>query len=519
MINSKIIRNFVAMKKILLHTAFLLLLLLMAACNGKEKTAEQSADKAVADSLADLMYDNFDACDFAKVVEIGNDVLHRYETLGDTMSMSDVMGTMCIAYQRLGNVTEGLEMSQRAVALDSIIGDYGLLSGDYNTIAGLYLSEDRAAEAEPFIIKAISCEQKTPKQERLSNRYGIASEIYCKLKQPERALDYATKGLALAEERKDSAQMGTRLSQLGDAYMAMGKMEEARTTFMRCTELLRAGQSYVSLAIVYRQLGNIYEDRHQIAEAIDYYEKAADLARKTQYSMLLCQCTQAIGELSAGANPNYPVRMLMESRALADTLHSKKVADMMAGYAAKFDLNEKRMTIERQTAELKMHRMITTVIVVLILAAIIVSALVFYMKRLRRKHEQLEVRLSEKVVRESQHQEEEVSAADKEFMDHLATFVEAHMADSQLSSTVIAEEFCLSPRQFSRRVKQLTGIDTTHYIRASRILKARHLLATTDLTMQEICMKCGFDTQNYFSRIFRNDVGMTPTEYRKTAKK
>lgn len=507
------------MKKTLINITFVFAILCFTACSEKENTEKQSADKAAADSLADVMYEHYDAYDFAKAVEIGNDVLRRYEALADTMSMSDVMGTMCIAYQRLGNVTEGLEMSQRAVALDSIIGDNELLSGDYNTIAGLYLSEDRAAEAEPFILKAISYEQQTPNKARLSNRYGIASEIYCKLKRPDEALDYAQKGLALAEEKRDSAQMGTRLSQLGDAYMAMGKMEEARTTFLRCSEMLKAVQSYVSLAIVYRQLGNIYEDRNQIPEAISYYEKAADLARKTQYSMLLCQCTQAIGELSAGNNPNYPVKMLMESRALADTLHSKKVADMMAGYAAKFDLNEKRMTIERQAAELKMHRMITAIIIVLVLAGLIVSMLALYLKRLRRKHEQLEVRLSEKVVRESQHQIEEVSAADKEFMDRLAQFVEAHLADNTLSSTTIAEEFCLSPRQFSRKVKQLTGIDTTHYIRASRILKARHLLSTTELTMQEICVKCGFETQNYFSRIFRSDVGMTPTEYRKTVNK
>lgn len=488
---------------------------ILVACNDSVSPQQKSAAKAEADSVADLMYEHYDAFDYAKAVEIGNDVLRRYEAIGDTTAMSDVMGAMCIAYLRLGNVSEGLEMSQRAVTIDSIMGDNELLSGDYNTIAGLYLSEDKAAEAEPFILKAIEYEKKT-NQARLSNRYGIASEIYCKIKQPQAALDYAQKGLLLAEEKGDTAQMGTRLSQLGDAYMASGQMENARSTFVRCADLLKeVPGGEVSLAIVLRQLGNIYEDRKQIPEAIRYYEQSAELARKTQYSMLLCQCTQAIGELTAGSSPSYSVKMLMESRALADTLHSRKVADMMAGYAAKFELNEKRRTIEEQATTLKMHRIIFAVAALLVLAGIIVAVLAYYMKRLRRKHEQLEARYSEKVVQETQHQEPEMSAADKEFIEKLAAYVEQHISDSDLSSTTMAPEFCLSPRQFSRRVKQLTGIDTTHYIRASRILKARHLLTATNLTMQEICTMCGFESPNYFSRTFRTDVGISPTEYRK----
>lgn len=490
-------------------------ILTLSGCLGTEASKDKDTIKTEADSITDKLYEAYDAFDFDQAVTLGKEALQLYETLGDTASMSDIMGTMCIAYQRLGNVAEGLKMSQRVIEIDSILGESEYLSSDYNTVAGLYLSEDKAAEAEPFILKAIEYELKTDKQSHLSNRYGIASEIYCKMHKPDTALDYAQKGLAIAEEANDSAQIGARLSQLGDAYMALNKMEDAKQTFLRCADILKATQSAVSLAITYRQLGNIYEDRKQIPEAIAYYEKSADLARKTQYSMLLCQCTQAIGELTAGESPNYSVQMLKESRALADTLHSKKVDELMAGFAAKFDLKEKQHTIEEQAAELKMHRIILGVEITLALMSLLILGLWFYMKRLRRKHDEMEARLSEKVVQETQHHEPEISEADKEFINKLAKYVEANLGDSNLSSTTIADAFCISPRQFSRRVKQLTGIDTTHYIRASRIMRARTLLTQTDLQMQEICYQCGFESANYFSRTFRADVGISPTEYRK----
>lgn len=506
-------RNFV--KPILLFCTHIICMCLFLSCTSSKAPQETSAAQQEADSLADVMYQYFDEADFAGVVKLGEDLLNRYEALGDTVSMSDIMGTMCIAYQRVGDIEAGLLMSQRAIEIDSILGDAELLSGDYNTVAGLYLSEDKAHEAEPFILKAIDYELMTPDRPRLSNRYGIASEIYCKMHQPQEALDYALKGLQIAEERGDSAQMGTRLSQLGDAYLASGQMEEAERTFLRCAEILKATQSAVSLAIVYRQLGNIYENRREIPLAISYYEKSANLARQMHYNMLLCQCTQAIGELTAGEHPDRSVQMLMESRALADTLHSHKVEELMADFATKFDLKEKQHTIEEQEAELRTHRIVTMASVAIAILAIIVIVIAIFTIRLRQKGEQLQVRLSEKVVQEALHQEPEMPQADREFLDHLAEYVERHLGEGNLSSTTIASEFCLSPRQFSRRVKLLTGVDTTHYVRASRIARARQLLSQTDLPVQEIYLQCGFESANYFSRIFRSDVGVSPTEYRK----
>ena len=155
--------------------AFVAVNAILSACSGTATQQKKSSAQAEADSLTDVMYEHYDAFDYAKAVEIGTDALKRYEALGDSTAMSDVMGAMCIAYLRLGNVAEGLEMSQKAITLDSIMGDNELLSGDYNNVAGLYLSEDKAAEAEPFILKAIEYEKKTPEQSHLSNRYGNAS--------------------------------------------------------------------------------------------------------------------------------------------------------------------------------------------------------------------------------------------------------------------------------------------------------------------------------------------------------
>ena len=45
-------------------------------------------------------------------------------------------------------------------------------------------------------------------------------------------------------------------------------------------------------------------------------------------------------------------------------------------------------------------------------------------------------------------------------------------------------------------------------------MEAQELLQTTECSMKEICVKTGYSDPNYFSRSFKKNVGVTPTEYK-----
>ena len=108
-----------------------------------------------------------------------------------------------------------------------------------------------------------------------------------------------------------------------------------------------------------------------------------------------------------------------------------------------------------------------------------------------------------------------LSSTDSLFVGKLTTIVDDNLQSDVLSSVFLADVFCMSQRHFSRRVKQLTGLDVTHFIRSRRILKAVQLLKNTELPISEIYIKCGFESANYFTRVFHKQLGMTPTQYRK----
>lgn len=529
----------------------LTLSLLFAGCKGTtEKGDTPSPQQVEADSLADIMYGHFDAGEYADCVEWGPKVADHYMALGDSAAVSDVYGTMGIAYLRLGNMTSAMHAVEQGIHIDSLLGDPELLSSNFNTLAGIYLADGQLDQAKVFEERALEYEKQTPDSPNLSNRYGIASEIYARSGEGDKAVEMATKGLDVARQRGDSAQIGTRLSQLGDAYMAAARYAEAERTYLACDSLLTAliaqeggaGPSLVNMAVNLKQLGNVYERQNRIPEAISYYERSTELARQLGYKMLLSQTTQALGELYPASRATEAIAFLRESRALADTLHNHHEEEMMTGFAAQYELKDKAFTIERQAASIRAHRRALIVGGVVSLLVVAALGLYIYLLRLHRRHEIMTMRYSEKVVKEGREaagkreEQKDVrakdettkadatkadnavtghSAEDEAFTARLAEYVEAHLSDASLSVNAIADEFCVSPRQFARRMKEVTGIDTTHYIRAARIMRARRLLATTDLPMQDIAFQCGFETPNYFSRVFRQSVGQSPSEYRK----
>jgi len=109
----------------------------------------------------------------------------------------------------------------------------------------------------------------------------------------------------------------------------------------------------------------------------------------------------------------------------------------------------------------------------------------------------------------------DTSAADQKFMSQLHQILQANMGDTALGSTLVAEKMFISQRQLNRKVKMLTNVDTATYIREFRIIFAKQMLKNTDSSITDIYIQCGFESPSYFSKIFKQSVGMTPTEYRK----
>lgn len=86
--------------------------------------------------------------------------------------------------------------------------------------------------------------------------------------------------------------------------------------------------------------------------------------------------------------------------------------------------------------------------------------------------------------------------------------------EQDISLAELAERFHMNYSYLSWYFKQRTNENLTAYINKVRVEKAKELLKYTDETISQISTKIGFSEHNYFSKVFKKFVGMTPLEYR-----
>ena len=113
----------------------------------------------------------------------------------------------------------------------------------------------------------------------------------------------------------------------------------------------------------------------------------------------------------------------------------------------------------------------------------------------------------------------DMSETEQEYMNKVDMYIRENIMDSKLDAAVLADHMNTSLTTLNRKVKSITGTNTTNYIRLSKLGRASRLLMNTDMYMGEIQAVCGFESPSYFSRSFKAEFGMTPSEYRKKMRK
>lgn len=76
----------------------------------------------------------------------------------------------------------------------------------------------------------------------------------------------------------------------------------------------------------------------------------------------------------------------------------------------------------------------------------------------------------------------------------------------------------MSPSSFRRHFKEHTGKTPGDFVKELRVMVAARRLLVTDDRISDIAYELGFDDQNYFSRMFKSLFGVSPSQYRKTAR-
>jgi signal transduction histidine kinase/AraC-like DNA-binding protein len=107
----------------------------------------------------------------------------------------------------------------------------------------------------------------------------------------------------------------------------------------------------------------------------------------------------------------------------------------------------------------------------------------------------------------------ELSEQAQRLVRQAMAYIHEHYAEA-ISRTELAEHVALSEDYLTACFRKELGVTPINYINRFRVNQAQELLLGTDKTVTEIALDVGFSDSGYFSRVFRREVGLSPTDYR-----
>lgn len=113
---------------------------------------------------------------------------------------------------------------------------------------------------------------------------------------------------------------------------------------------------------------------------------------------------------------------------------------------------------------------------------------------------------------------EDVCDMDKDFVDRFNSIIEQRMGESGLNVEDIGKDMGLSRVQLYRKIKSLTNFAPNELLRICRLKKAASLLASSEMTVAEICYEVGFSSPSYFTKCYKEQYGESPTDFLKRKK-
>ena len=502
------------------HRRLLLSLLIMLLC------CIAKADVKQAEVLLQQADDAYGRQEYREALDLGMKALPLCK---GTESEADCLNLLAIISIRLSDYEGAAKWAKQCYALDEATGDPDIMSSSLNTLAGIYLGAKQPQEAEKYILKAIEKAKHANNPTRMAVLQGMASEIYHALKNDQEALKYIDRAYELDKQSGNEAKSMVRLVQKASIFVGLEQFGDAEEVLKDVIPALRQSGDRQSLGIACNKMGMALKSLQREDEAVPYYREAIDIFLELGDIYNEVHARRGLYESLWKSNPDEAKENLDRFNVLKDSIYNNTSAENLARYNAEFGND----WLQVENHEQRMQKWQAVALAVLI--AIIAVGVWFIMRR-RNRHQQAineQLRASLQQLNEQyrelniqydnikrdhtqveQEEKEELSAADREFLEKSINIINQLISDGSVDATSVAERMNMSLFQFRQRLAKVTDETPQSFIQTIRMRRACHLLDNhPELNINEIAMLCAYNDTPNFTRAFKKIFGMTPTQY------
>lgn len=365
---------------------FLILLLL-----GADRVSAQTSDELL--QLVDSAYSEAMAGHLPEAIRINED--------GLALVPNDSIGLQCefyscllFCYHRLGDYEQALHYGELCLSYDEAQGDKSNLSASLGNLAGIYSSVGKHDVAISYLNRSIYLEEELMEEDpehtgkSLAIRKAMLGEVLVAksmgLPETERrellaqALQLTKDAYKIDSELGRQAQMGMRLSQLGNIYKQIGDDEQALKFNERALQIARETGNPATEVITLMQLGR-YEETAQLAQAIGMKKQEMEA------------CRHLVDDYRNAGRFQDALAMSERASALSEAMLNEETERQLALWQVRYDTQQKeqQLRLQEQTIQAqKTHTIWLVALVIVFLLALLLLAL--YVGQLKRRKRMVE---------------------------------------------------------------------------------------------------------------------------------
>lgn len=137
-------------------------------------------------------------------------------------------------------------------------------------------------------------------------------------------------------------------------------------------------------------------------------------------------------------------------------------------------------------------------------------------KKLIENRKKLRLRYSQEVILRPK--DIAITSIDEQFLEGLQKVLDDKLIESSFNIQYFSKAVDMSRMQLHRKLKALTGLSASDFIRSQRLKLAAQLLKKSKINVSQVGYNVGFNDHAYFSKCFKEMYHCTPTEYMKSSK-
>lgn len=108
-----------------------------------------------------------------------------------------------------------------------------------------------------------------------------------------------------------------------------------------------------------------------------------------------------------------------------------------------------------------------------------------------------------------------LASMDVQFIEKAVQYVEQNLADSNLDVGTLADYFHMSRSTLLRKVKAITGLSPSDFIKSIKMQCASQMLKNKSTNISDVIVALGYSDHKHFTTSFKEIFGITPSEYQK----